>query len=160
MKNKLSVSSFFGLCLIIILSVSVTLLVASFNNLKHSFLHLTNIDAKLILDGCSIKGITLECNANLDIDSSGVPYEIELIQLKMYNEKGEHMGSWATDSVTTVDSEFIISISDVQIFKYFEDDNFKIYLDGFVKVKFDIGKYGMKLNLPLETEVLDFERKE
>jgi len=103
--------------------------------------------------------MTVECYGNITVDST-IPYEIELIQLSMSNEEGKDMGSWTADYVRDAGKSFLIKISDVQIFEEFRDGDSKVYLEGFVKVKFDIGRYGMKLDIPLKAEVSTLERKD
>lgn len=141
--------------MVIIFSVSLFFLIASFDNLKQSFSSLKAVDAKLLLKDCSIKGMTFECYGNITIDSS-IPYEIELIQLKMSSADGKNMGSWATDYVKDTNKDFLIKISNVQIFEGLKNSDSKIYVEGFVKVRFDVGRYGMKLDIPLKAEVSTF----
>lgn len=148
----------YTLILVVIFAISLFLLIASLDNLKHSFLSLKEVNARLVLSDCSIKGMTVECHGNIAIDSS-IPYEIELIQLRMSNEEGKDMGSWTADYVRDAGKDFLIKISDVQIFEEFRDGDSKVYLEGFVKVKFDIGRYGMKLDIPLKAEVSTFGKE-
>ena len=148
----------YTLILVVIFATSLFLLIASLDNLKHSFLSLKEVNARLVLSDCSINGMTVECYGNITIDST-IPYEIELIQLSMSNEEGKDMGSWTADYVRNAGKDFLIKISDVQIFEEFRDGDSKVYLEGFVKVKFDIGRYGMKLDIPLKAEVSTFGKE-
>jgi len=133
--------------IIFISIVGLVLLLLSLFNLRNTFELINSTTANLIIRSCTIHGITFLCKAKVNIESA-LGYNIELAQLKITDASGKHIDSW-TGEIKNKEN-FLISFSNVEFFsKKFE----KVFIDGFVRVKLNVGQSGIKINLPVKAEV-------
>lgn len=133
---------------------ALVMLVLSFFTLKNVFELVNNSTAYLRIKDCTIKGIKLLFKARINVRSA-LDYTIELAQLKITDTSGDYIDSWSGEVKNKED--FLISFSNAELFNGRFD---KVIIDGFVKVKFDIGKSGFKVNLPVKVEVSFVGREE
>lgn len=136
--------------LLIIFAISTILLIYSINSLKDAFEKLESASVLLNIKSCTQKGIKLVFESTIELITPGVDSEIELIQLRVFSESGDYIGTWTMDS--SISKNFTFSISSVSINDKLR--NQKVTVNGFAKVKLDIGKYGLRINLPIQTEVI------
>jgi len=147
-----------SIALLIIFVLSVLFLGISLKTLHGAFKRVESVKANFVVDNCYKKGITLVFRANLNILANDIEHNVEIIQLRIYNSNGRYLGSWTKDGA--VPEDFVFTISNVHLFD--GKDKMKgerITIDGFVKVKLNIGRYGMRLNLPVNAEVSISEEK-
>ncbi len=136
--------------LLIIFAISTILLIYSINGLKDAFEKLESARVSLNIKSCIQKGIKLVFESSIESITPNVNSEIELIQLRVFSESGDYIGTWTMDS--SIAKNFTFSISSVNINDKLR--NRKVSVNGFAKVKLDIGKYGLRINLPIQTEVI------
>ncbi|AMW32238.1 hypothetical protein NA23_02250 [Fervidobacterium islandicum] len=146
---------FFNLLLIVLSVVAFVFLVLSVNNLKGAFKKLESANVVFDVEFCEQRGISLVCDGNLRVVTPGVEHEIEMVQLRVFTEDGKYIGSWTNDNID--DERFTFSVTNAGLFG--KAENRIIMINGFVKIKLDIGRYGFKMNLPIEEEVKVSERR-
>lgn len=136
--------------LFVIFVTSTVLLIYSITYLRDAFERLESARVLLSVKSCTQKGITLVFESSIEVITPGVKSEIEFLQLRVFSESGNYIGTWIKDRTITKDFKF--SVSNVDIDK--ELRNRKVIVDGFAKVKLNIGRYGLRMNLPIQTEVI------
>ncbi|AFG34532.1 hypothetical protein Ferpe_0392 [Fervidobacterium pennivorans DSM 9078] len=135
---------FFSLTLL-----ALVLLDMSVRSLKVAFKKLESTKVLFKILSCEQKGISLLCDASLIVETPGVKNEIEIVQLRVFTEDGKYIGSWNSDKIRNQNFSFLIS--NAELFGKIQSGSIKV--SGFTKVRIDIGKYGLKMNLPIEEEV-------
>lgn len=133
---------------------ALAMLIFSFFALKNVFELVNNTTAYLTIKDYTMKGIKLLFRASINVQSD-LDYAIELLQVKITDASGKYLDSWSGEVKNKED--FLISFSNTDLF----GGKFKkIIIDGFVKVKFNVGPGGFKVNLPVKAEVSFVGRKE
>ncbi|QIV77864.1 hypothetical protein [Fervidobacterium pennivorans] len=118
-------------------------------NLKDAFKELESTKVLFKILSCEQKGISLVCDASLIVETPGVKNEIEIVQLRVFTQDGKYIGSWNSDKIRNQNFSFLISTA--ELFGNIQSESIRV--SGFAKVRIDIGKYGLKMNLPIEEEV-------
>ncbi|WP_372590241.1 hypothetical protein QO062_08195 [Fervidobacterium pennivorans subsp. carthaginiensis] len=118
-------------------------------NLKDAFKELESTKVLFKILSCEQKGISLVCDASLIVETPGVKNEIEIVQLRVFTQDGKYIGSWNSDKIRNQNFSFLISSA--ELFGNIQSESIRV--SGFAKVRIDIGKYGLKMNLPIEEEV-------
>lgn len=129
--------------------LALVLLDMSVRSLKVAFKKLESTKVLFKILSCEQKGISLLCDASLIVETPGVKNEIEIVQLRVFTEDGKYIGSWNSDKIRNQNFSFLIS--NAELFGKIQSGSIKV--SGFTKVRIDIGKYGLKMNLPIEEEV-------
>ncbi|MFN4268070.1 MAG: hypothetical protein ACK4EZ_04475 [Fervidobacterium pennivorans] len=142
---------FFSLTLL-----ALVLLDMSVRSLKVAFKKLESTKVLFKILSCEQKGISLLCDASLIVETPGVKNEIEIVQLRVFTEDGKYIGSWNSDKIRNQNFSFLIS--NAELFGKIQSGSIKV--SGFTKVRIDIGRYGLKMNLPIEEEVKVGERRQ
>lgn len=141
----------FGTALTVCVLVVVLILLAkTLSNVERMFRELSNAHAVLEVDHVSIEGIKLTCRGRLEV-TSNVPYQVEFVQFYITDVDGNYLASWNAASLNG--ESFEISIENP---KFFGTVVSKVKVHGFVKVNFLVGRYGLKLNLPVFSEASVF----
>ncbi|MGQ9856493.1 MAG: hypothetical protein ACUVQF_07130 [Fervidobacterium sp.] len=147
-----------SIALLTLFLVSAFFLGISLKNLRTTFTKIESVKAKLVVENGYKKGISLVFTGRLDIETNDIRYDVEIVQLRVYDSNGRYLGSWTKDGA--VPETFVFAISNVHLFDGKDKmKGEKINIDGFVKVKLNIGRYGMRLNLPVNAEVSISEEK-
>ncbi|WP_448378950.1 hypothetical protein [Fervidobacterium sp.] len=128
----------------------------SVKNLKDAFKKLESTKVFFKILSCEQKGISLVCDASLIVETPGVKNEIEIVQLRVFTQDGKYIGSWNSDKIRNQNFSFLIS--NAELFGKIQGGSIKV--SGFAKVRIDIGRYGLKMNLPIEEEVEVGERRQ
>ncbi len=151
--------------LIIVSLIAMFLLSISLFNLKRAFFVVSDLKVNFEITEVQIKGINLIINANLKINAPSqnekmaVKKEIELVQLKVYDSAWNIIGLWNGEPTKINENLYSLNIvfSSVDIFnknlKNVNTESFKI--QGFAKVKINLGREGLRISVPLEAEVLN-----
>jgi len=129
--------------------VTLVLFDTSVKNLKDAFKELESTKVLFKILSCEQKGISLVCDASLIVETPGVKNEIEIVQLRVFTQDGKYIGSWNSDKIRNQNFSFLISSA--ELFGNIQSESIRV--SGFAKVRIDIGKYGLKMNLPIEEEV-------
>lgn len=133
--------------MVLISIVSLILLMLSLFNFKNTFELINNTTANLLIKSCTVHGITLLCRASIEIQSA-LEYSVELTQLKLFDMSNNYIDSWSGEIRNN--ENFLISFSNVGLF----GDKFERFIiEGFVKIKFKIGRNDLKIDLPVKAEV-------
>ncbi len=136
--------------------LALVLLDMSVRSLKVAFKKLESTKVLFKILSCEQKGISLLCDASLIVETPGVKNEIEIVQLRVFTQDGKYIGSWNSDKVRNQNFSFLIS--NAELFGKIQSGSIKV--SGFTKVRIDIGRYGLKMNLPIEEEVKVGERRQ
>jgi hypothetical protein len=136
--------------------LALVLLDMSVRSLKVAFKKLESTKVLFKILSCEQKGISLLCDASLIVETPGVKNEIEIVQLRVFTQDGKYIGSWNSDKIRNQNFSFLISNS--ELFGKIQSGSVKV--SGFTKVRIDIGRYGLKMNLPIEEEVKVGERRQ
>jgi hypothetical protein len=136
--------------------LALVLLDMSVRSLKVAFKKLESTKVLFKILSCEQKGISLLCDASLIVETPGVKNEIEIVQLRVFTQDGKYIGSWNSDKIRNQNFSFLIS--NAELFGKIQSGSIKV--SGFAKVRIDIGRYGLKLNLPIEEEVKVGERRQ
>jgi len=136
--------------------LALVLLDMSVRSLKVAFKKLESTKVLFKILSCEQKGISLLCDASLIVETPGVKNEIEIVQLRVFTQDGKYIGSWNSDKIRNQNFSFLIS--NAELFGKIQSGAIKV--SGFAKVRIDIGRYGLKLNLPIEEEVKVGERRQ
>lgn len=136
--------------------LALVLLDMSVRSLKVAFKKLESTKVLFKILSCEQKGISLLCDASLIVETPGVKNEIEIVQLRVFTEDGKYIGSWNSDKIRNQNFSFLIS--NAELFGKIQSGSIKV--SGFTKVRIDIGRYGLKMNLPIEEEVKVGERRQ
>ncbi len=136
--------------------LALVLLDMSVRSLKVAFKKLESTKVLFKILSCEQKGISLLCDASLIVETPGVKNEIEIVQLRVFTQDGKYIGSWNSDKIRNQNFSFLIS--NAELFGKIQSGSIKV--SGFTKVRIDIGRYGLKLNLPIEEEVKVGERRQ
>ncbi|ABS60018.1 MULTISPECIES: hypothetical protein [Fervidobacterium] len=151
--------------LIVVSLIAMFLLSISLFNLKRAFFVVSDLKINFEITETQIKGINLIINANLKINAPSqnkkiaIEKEIELVQLKVYDSAWNIIGLWNGEPAKIDEDLYSLSIvfSSVEIFnknlKNMNTESFKI--QGFAKVRINLGREGLRINVPLEAEVLN-----
>lgn len=129
--------------------LALVLLDMSVRSLKVAFKKLESTKVLFKILSCEQKGISLLCDASLIVETPGVKNEIEIVQLRVFTQDGKYIGSWNSDKIRNQNFSFLISSA--ELFGNIQSESIRV--SGFAKVRIDIGKYGLKMNLPIEEEV-------
>jgi hypothetical protein len=136
--------------------LALVLLDMSVRSLKVAFKKLESTKVLFKILSCEQKGISLLCDASLIVETPGVKNEIEIVQLRVFTQDGKYIGSWNSDKIRNQNFSFLIS--NAELFGKIQSGSIKV--SGFAKVRIDIGRYGLKMNLPIEEEVKVSERRQ
>jgi len=136
--------------------LALVLLDMSVRSLKVAFKKLESTKVLFKILSCEQKGISLLCDASLIVETPGVKNEIEIVQLRVFTQDGKYIGSWNSDKIRNQNFRFLIS--NAELFGKIQSGSIKV--SGFTKVRIDIGRYGIKMNLPIEEEVKVGERRQ
>ncbi|ANE41343.1 hypothetical protein JM64_04625 [Fervidobacterium ngatamarikiense] len=136
--------------------LALVLLDMSVRSLKVAFKKLESTKVLFKILSCEQKGISLLCDASLIVETPGVKNEIEIVQLRVFTQDGKYIGSWNSDKIRNQNFSFLIS--NAELFGKIQSGSIKV--SGFTKVRIDIGRYGLKMNLPIEEEVKVGERRQ
>jgi hypothetical protein len=136
--------------------LALVLLDMSVRSLKVAFKKLESTKVLFKILSCEQKGISLLCDASLIVETPGVKNEIEIVQLRVFTQDGKYIGSWNSDKIRNQNFSFLIS--NAELFGKIQSGSIKV--SGFTKVRIDIGRYGLKINLPIEEEVKVGERRQ
>jgi len=136
--------------------LALVLLDMSVRSLKVAFKKLESTKVLFKILNCEQKGISLLCDASLIVETPGVKNEIEIVQLRVFTQDGKYIGSWNSDKIRNQNFSFLIS--NAELFGKIRSGSIKV--SGFTKVRIDIGRYGLKMNLPIEEEVKVGERRQ
>jgi len=136
--------------------LALVLLDMSVRSLKVAFKKLESTKVLFKILSCEQKGISLLCDASLIVETPGVKNEIEIVQLRVFTQDGKYIGSWNNDKIRNQNFSFLIS--NAELFGKIQSGSIKV--SGFAKVRIDIGRYGLKMNLPIEEEVKVGERRQ
>lgn len=126
--------------------VVLVLLLRTISNIDRMITKLSQSHAILTVEHVSIEGIRLTCQGKLVVVSD-VPHQVEFVQLYITDAEGNYLASWNTSALNTNDFEITIENP-----KFFGTKTSKVKIHGFVKLDFKVGRYGMKLNLPVSFE--------
>lgn len=166
--------------------VSAVLLFQLLFRLKEIFFLASKTAAQIEIESYELRGITLSLKARVVVRSE-LPNKIDLIQVKLFNASGEYLDSWGGQPIDD-DGNVKIVFSNKVLFNILsknsktsktvddspDSSNFfnisnnisndksknKMIIDGFVRVNLLISESGIKINLPVKTEVLFFEEFE
>ena len=135
------------LATILIGILASVLLMLSLFNLKNVFELVNNTTAHFLIKSCKMHGITILFKARINIHSA-LDCAIELAQMKIIDVSGKYLDSWTGEVKNKED--FLLSFSNVELFS---GELKKVIIDGFVRVKLNVGRSGIKINLPVKAEV-------
>uniref|UniRef100_A0A7C5VKQ0 Uncharacterized protein n=1 Tax=Fervidobacterium thailandense TaxID=1008305 RepID=A0A7C5VKQ0_9BACT len=128
--------------------VVLVLLLRTLGNIDRILTKLSQSRAILTVEHVSVEGIRLRCRGKLEIVSD-VPHRVEFVQLYLTDAEGNHLASWNTSALNGDDFEITIENP-----KLFGTKASKVKVHGFVKLDFNVGRYGLKLNLPVSSEAV------
>lgn len=129
-----------------VLTISLLLLTASVDRVRTVFAKMADVKVSLELREPSIQGLELTCKGELSVNSP-VPFEVEILQVKLMNQDGVSFGHRALDGIAP-NEPFSFKIQDPKLFQQRGSTSVIKYV-GFARIKFKIGRYGLKLDFPL-----------
>ncbi|MGC8955434.1 MAG: hypothetical protein ACP5JS_04960 [Fervidobacterium sp.] len=143
--------------------IALTFLILSLSGLKRVFFIVRDIRLNFDVTEVKVNGINLEIKSKLSLsfpkNDEGLAQntDIEIVQIKVFDDGGNYLGSWNGNVQREGNGKYVLnfSFSDVKIFEENKElDKFNI--EGFAKVKMNVGRYGLKINVPLKAEVSNF----
>lgn len=138
----------------IVFVIVLVLLLKTISNVDRMLTKLSQSHAVLTVEHVSVEGIRLTCRGKLVIVSD-VPHQVEFVQLYITDAEGNYLASWNTSALNG--NGFEVNIENP---KLFGTTTPKVKIHGFAKLDFKVGRYGLKLNLPVFSEVVVSKRRD